>query len=1694
MNQKFSFIFVFLWLTLTSYGQMTDNGITKYGNEWQVEGQDYYKIRIGADGFFKVDFQTLQSSGFQGNIQGNELQLFKNGVEVPIFVTNNNIWGSGDYLTFHGYYNKSEIDRYSFQNGTDDIVNPKASLYSDSSTYFLTMSPGKNGLRVNTLTNDLTNVPSPEPYIIRISELDFKEILNTKTEYSGLHPYILSGFYAGKGMVSSADNQTYNLPCPGLLADSKLPIFRYRGVTNAGNVGLGLGHDLKFSLKGQDMFNASSSSPRVIYVNFSYSDINRVISADNNQYSLTSGHSLDKIKTGYVAIEYPASTDIDAEKTLRFYLEGRAGDRYLALTYSGNAPQSPYLTDSTGIWRIPGVVEGNTIRFKIRETLQTTQLIYRPSDLAVSIQAMHKVKIKTFDNFAHDYIILSHSLLLNSDNGISAVEQYAAYRRSASGGNYDVAVVDINDLYNSFGYGLDYNPMAVKNFANYLGLTGKSRFLFIIGRGRDYKEIRTPEQLATAISRGYGVPSFGDYGSDNLLVSKSFHALEMNVAVGRLPAVTQEEVLVYLNKIKLSDAAYNAIGDNPSRQWLKTIVQVNGGNIGKPDQFAIANAQKETENIIKASKIAGIVETFIKGSNETIGKASDDFFKLVNQGVSVVDYFGHGALSSLEYPIDLPSKYDNNPRLPILIIKGCKTGNCQRDGASYPAKLLYDESYKNAGFRAVVGSIADSDLHGLSSLATQFYTLWGSSLYGKTFGELFQATFNSPNLKTSQEGIQQLYIGDPALYTPAFPGPDFIVKSEDVETIPKLISSLDHKFTVRFNIKNLGTSTPDTLFYRIIYENGNKKVVSSQSSYIINPKSENEVYAEFDLDKSSTSGENSIYITLDPDNKISESPAPAAELNNEYTNSSGSKGFKFFIQSSLLQQVYPYRYAIFDTNAITLSGYSQSLKAKEQTIHWAIDTTASFNSPLLRTHTDLYPIGHIEWTPGLTLHDNIVYYWRISRDSISPEEPALESISSFTYLPGKKGFSQSHNDQFREDNVQNAVIQGGGNNIQFGTRTMIFSYTNGIISEHPDDVGLIREGVTLRSGKIKNEFASYPNGILALFWYRQDSMLVAIPPNTTPYGSLSAATTRSYLAFDPLNVASRKALINFIENVAADGDILTIATFQNAKDSDLGVTQWQADSIDTGGKNIFNVFEKYGAHKVRSLLVGEQRPYTIAFTKKNGVINEEVALDDEVIVNSVTTLCHSDYNYIEQTFGPAHRWDFFELLPRDSVGRKDTLIVELTAIHKDNPNENYIFKSITTLNPGLLSIGLSALDASSFPYIKVKIKSSELFSYVGKMDGFDYFRLTGMELPEATLLHNTANSIRDTINQGEPIAFSIESKNIGSLDMDSLLVNFSIRNQATGGEVESKRYGPLKISSLDTFSIDFNTKSLQGDYLFLCEMNPNEDQPEAYHGNNSYLKRIFIQGDVENPLVDVTFDGQRIINGDIVSSKPLIKISIRDENKLFPLDDPSLFNLYLVNSFGNDTLIPALSADLKFTPADPTQLSKKNEAIIEYTPNFLTYPPGYNEDGQYSIRITAKDKAGNQSGKYDYEKSFRIINKKSISDVFNYPNPFSNATRFVFTLTGYEQPTYYRIQIMTVSGKMVREITQDQLGPLKIGKHLTDYVWDGTDEFGDKLANGVYLYRFIVKDQNQKDYEHFTETNTTKQYFDGEWGKLVIIR
>jgi flagellar hook assembly protein FlgD len=131
-----------------------------------------------------------------------------------------------------------------------------------------------------------------------------------------------------------------------------------------------------------------------------------------------------------------------------------------------------------------------------------------------------------------------------------------------------------------------------------------------------------------------------------------------------------------------------------------------------------------------------------------------------------------------------------------------------------------------------------------------------------------------------------------------------------------------------------------------------------------------------------------------------------------------------------------------------------------------------------------------------------------------------------------------------------------------------------------------------------------------------------------------------------------------------------------------------------------------------------------------------------------------------------------------------------------------------------------------------------------------------------------------------------------------------------------------------------------------------------------------------------------------------------------------------------------------------------------------------------------------------------VVNKSMISNLLNYPNPFTTSTAFVFTLTGNELPQNMRIQILTITGKIVKEITKEELGPIHIGRNITEYKWDGTDQYGQKLANGVYLYR-IITNLNGKSIEKLNlngingdryNDSSTDKYFKSGYGKMYLMR
>jgi flagellar hook assembly protein FlgD len=80
---------------------------------------------------------------------------------------------------------------------------------------------------------------------------------------------------------------------------------------------------------------------------------------------------------------------------------------------------------------------------------------------------------------------------------------------------------------------------------------------------------------------------------------------------------------------------------------------------------------------------------------------------------------------------------------------------------------------------------------------------------------------------------------------------------------------------------------------------------------------------------------------------------------------------------------------------------------------------------------------------------------------------------------------------------------------------------------------------------------------------------------------------------------------------------------------------------------------------------------------------------------------------------------------------------------------------------------------------------------------------------------------------------------------------------------------------------------------------------------------------------------------------------------------------------------------------------------------------------------------------------------------------------------------------MTITGKVVREITGPELGPLHVGRNITTYAWDGKDTYGDRLANGVYLYRVVARLNG--DYIKHRDSGADP-WIESGFGKMMLIR
>ncbi len=121
--------------------------------------------------------------------------------------------------------------------------------------------------------------------------------------------------------------------------------------------------------------------------------------------------------------------------------------------------------------------------------------------------------------------------------------------------------------------------------------------------------------------------------------------------------------------------------------------------------------------------------------------------------------------------------------------------------------------------------------------------------------------------------------------------------------------------------------------------------------------------------------------------------------------------------------------------------------------------------------------------------------------------------------------------------------------------------------------------------------------------------------------------------------------------------------------------------------------------------------------------------------------------------------------------------------------------------------------------------------------------------------------------------------------------------------------------------------------------------------------------------------------------------------------------------------------------------------------------------GPHTARIFASDNYLNRS---EAEVSFTIIEggPLEIRRPALYPNPFSPAAGRG-TMIGFElpEPATVTVRIYTLSGRLVRERFGELERPLGPGTH--QIFWNGIDQDGDLVANGVYIVKISAKSESQ---------------------------
>jgi hypothetical protein len=1031
----------------------------------------------------------------------------------------------------------------------------------------------------------------------------------------------------------------------------------------------------------------------------------------------------------------------------------------------------------------------------------------------------------------------------------------------------------------------------------------------------------------------------------------------------------------------------------------------------------------------------------------------------------------------------------------VFIVNGCDAGDIfSFDTARFNTFNSLSEAWVLTQNRGSIAYIASTHF-GIASYL---------DVYNKEFYNSFAHTkYNAPLAYNVKDAVQTVFgrgtdfaatlhaeesvlHGDPALKINAFSKPDFDIEVQNVIINPTFVSVADNNFKVKCYFYNLGKATGDSVSVLIQrkYPDGSTATLFSQK--IKSVRYIDSVELTVPIIASRDKGQNSLTVTIDNDSKYDE----LSELNNSVNKD-------FFIYEDELTPVYPYNFSIVNKQNIKLYASTANPVIPMRSYVMEMDTTELFNSSLKTTQTIASVGGVIEFNATIPFTDSTVYYWRVA--PVPTSGVYNWNTSSFIYLPNTGfGYNQSHLYQHLKSTGERIYIDSFSRRWMYGNTISTLNMYNAVFNNVYNTPRYFQVSI---NGKIISSSACLGHSIIFNLFdpvTLQPYFNQAIPSTkglgnyggfmNSYKGSCSQVGNEYNFEFHYSDTASRREMRDFI-NWIPDGVLVTARIIYNSP-YNQSAALWKTDENVYGvGNTFYDKLKEVGFTALDSFT--SDKIWVFDFEKNNSLYVPEWKfsqnLNDLINYNRYVTSSDTLGFITSPTFGPAKAWKNV-LWNGYSLDAKNSDQPTVDVIGVDTlDNETVLY----TLNTSQQNFDISNVSVSKYPYLKLRMRNADSINLTPYQ--LRWWRILYNPVPEGALAPNIVYNFKDSVALGQSDSLVIAFKNVSEVAFsDSIPVNLTVYDAGNNAiNLPVKKLKALNAGDTAVIKSNIITTSLSGLNNLYLDVNPlNKNHlPEQAHFNNFMYRNFTVNADNYKPVLDVTFDGVHILNNDIVAAKPHVLIKMKDESDYLLLNDTSLITVQLQYPdgtlrqfyFNTDTLI--------FTAATS---GTNNTASVDFTP-YLT------DDGVYQLIVHGKDKTGNTAGNVDYTVSFEVYNKPMISNMFNYPNPFTTSTAFVFTITGSEVPQNIRIQILTITGKIVKEITKEELGPLHIGRNITDYKWDGTDQYDDKLANGVYLYR-VLTNLNGKSLDKFPtygqdgyEVNTDK-YFTKGYGKMYLMR